>query len=217
MPYRSKKKFQRRYKKKKTLGNGPPTPPSLVRKLRYTDTIFLNPTTGSVATHWFSANGLFDPDITGAGHQPLGFDQYMTMYDHYKVLGSKINVTVLPNSDLSTQLSQQVVTCYLDDNVTATPDINNMIEQGLTSYRLLGAGPGQKSIRLSKTFSNKRFFKNKKFADSVVGEATANPSDQAYFNLSSTSVTGGDPGPIACLVVIDYIVQFSERKTLASS
>ena len=62
-------------------------------KLVYTDTILLS-STGSVAfnTHTFRANSVFDPDWTGAGHQPTRFDQLAALYQRYEVLKSKIRV-----------------------------------------------------------------------------------------------------------------------------
>ena len=59
-------------------------------KLVYTDTILLS-STGSVAfnTHTFRANSVFDPDWTGAGHQPTRFDQLAALYQRYEVLKSR--------------------------------------------------------------------------------------------------------------------------------
>ncbi len=37
-------------------------------------------------------NGLFDPDITGVGHQPYGFDQLMAIYGFYKVYAVKVEL-----------------------------------------------------------------------------------------------------------------------------
>lgn len=40
----------------------------------------------------YSVNGCFDPDLTGIGHQPRMFDQYMSFYLKYEVLASRIKV-----------------------------------------------------------------------------------------------------------------------------
>lgn len=44
------------------------------------------------SAHVFHANGIFDPDVSGVGHQPRGHDQYGVLYDDYVVLGSKITI-----------------------------------------------------------------------------------------------------------------------------
>lgn len=46
------------------------------------------------ASFLFRGNGLFDPDYQVGGQQPMGFDQWSTLYRHYRVLGSKIEVTL---------------------------------------------------------------------------------------------------------------------------
>ena len=50
-------------------------PPRFKMKMRYTDT-FVSQTNG-VSANWqqYMLNGLWDPLITGTGHQPRGFDQ----------------------------------------------------------------------------------------------------------------------------------------------
>jgi len=39
----------------------------------------------------FRASSCFDPDFTGAGHQPRGFDQWKLLYNMYIVNVSKSN------------------------------------------------------------------------------------------------------------------------------
>jgi len=62
------------------------------RALRYSDYFQLTTTSGAVSTYVFAANGLYDPNITGTGHQPMGFDQLLQFYNHYQNL-YKLNHT----------------------------------------------------------------------------------------------------------------------------
>jgi len=54
-------------------------------KMRYADTFLVTMVGGLVIDQIFRANSLFDPDRTNVGHQPLGFDQFSPLYDHYRV------------------------------------------------------------------------------------------------------------------------------------
>ena len=40
--------------------------------------------------HTFMANGLYDPDVSGIGHQPRGYDEMATLYGKYVVTSCKI-------------------------------------------------------------------------------------------------------------------------------
>jgi hypothetical protein len=35
--------------------------------------------------HHFRTTAVYDPDYTGTGHQPYGFDQHSRLYNHYIV------------------------------------------------------------------------------------------------------------------------------------
>lgn len=59
-------------------------------RLRYCDQRTITSTLGGLSKYLFAANGLYDPDITGAGHQPYGFDQWMTFYKYATVRKSRI-------------------------------------------------------------------------------------------------------------------------------
>lgn len=50
-------------------------------------------TTGALSRYEFIANGLYDPNFTGTGHQPYGFDQLIALYSYAVVHGCKSRVT----------------------------------------------------------------------------------------------------------------------------
>jgi len=62
--------------------------------MRYCETINLAMTTGAMAVYDWSSDDLFDPNITGAGHQPYGFDQWCLFYTKFTVLKSSCKIHV---------------------------------------------------------------------------------------------------------------------------
>lgn len=62
-----------------------PLSPTYKAVLPYFETgLSINPAAGGVVgSYVFQINGPYDPNVTGIGHQPLGFDQLMLMYEHY--------------------------------------------------------------------------------------------------------------------------------------
>lgn len=84
----------------RSLDYSRPMPPRLNAKLRYVE-VAKSITTGATATGYtWSMNDLFDPDVSGVGHQPMGFDQLTTFYNNFRVTGCKYHVTFhSPSSD----------------------------------------------------------------------------------------------------------------------
>lgn len=73
-------------------------PPTLFAKHRYTEQLTLytdNLTNRTGSEYAFRINSLFDPDFTGTGHQPVGFDQMSAIYRIYRVYKVDIQVRVV--------------------------------------------------------------------------------------------------------------------------
>lgn len=78
-------------------GNGAsPFPPSVRRKMTYSGFVVYSTSGGG---HQFRLNSCYDPDYSGAGHQPLGFDELSTMYQRYCVHGCEWTATFLTKAD----------------------------------------------------------------------------------------------------------------------
>lgn len=215
-----KRRYRRRtplYRNSMGLGN------KLVRKTRYVEkNIVLNPSIGGLADSYvFSANGLYDPNVSGAGHQPIGFDQIMNFYDHYVVLGSKITVRVL-NGDTTNSMICGVT---LQDNATEVPNATRLIENGRCKWTQLaaantsyaGSSVGPKTL-VMKCNPNKFLGRSKPLADSQLkGSASSNPTEQAYWHVFAEPNTTADGGSVQLHVVLDYLVAYIEPKTLIQS
>lgn len=74
-------------------------------KLYYADSDVMTSAAGTPVSHVYRANSLFDPDYTGTGSQPVGFDQYAALYGRYCVYKVQAEVEALVGSALSTQWS----------------------------------------------------------------------------------------------------------------
>ncbi len=68
--------------------------------LKYVQTIAFGVTAGSYAENQFRANSVFDPDLTGTGTQPLGFDTLSAIFAKYRVnaLGFEVQMMSLSAS-----------------------------------------------------------------------------------------------------------------------
>jgi len=162
-----------------------------------------------------SANGLYDPDITNVGHQPMYFDQFAALYNHYVVIGSKCTVKFVPSSVTSAP-------CYVglmlnDDTVTATADITAVMEnsQG-KAVKLIAAGQSNQSV-ISKSFSAKKIFGPGLMANTELqGTPASNPAEQTYYDIV-VQATSTNTVLMVCMITVEYIVVWKELKEVAQS
>lgn len=229
MPYkkknyvRKKRPYRRRWRRRRgyrgtaltNMNTRGPLPRTYKAKLRYTESITLNPGAGTVQTYTFNMASLYDPNYTGTGHQPLGFDQLISMYDHFCVIGSKLTATFSPSSGMAVPTT---VCLNLDADVSTLGDIDNAIEQNSSKYCLLN--PQSPPQTLTMSYSPKTFMGISKplSADKLQGTASANPTDCSFVNIYCQATDGSsDPGAIDVAVTIDYVAIFHEPLTLAPS
>lgn len=169
---------------------------------------------GGVQTNYtFSANGMYDPNITGTGHQPFCFDQMAALYDHYVVIGSKITVKF---AQYSTANNIMYVSLFNNDDTTVTPSFDALAEQGTSKFTQLGVGTSDIKTLTSK-YSAKKYFGGSVLSNNVLqGSSAANPTEASNYTISLYSPTGGG-GTVQIEVFIEYIAIWTELKDIASS
>lgn len=193
-------------------------------RLKYVQQISLNPAVGGVTSHVFRANSLFDPDFTGVGHQPLGFDQMMLWFNHYNVLKSTIKVQHLSENPRSTIASQDP--CQFGIMLTAdggqtgrAANVEHLIEQRAQQGAVKYGGVYQNSNDSTAygTFNHRKFFGQSWEQSIFRGSRIANPTEDAYFEVWAASVNGNDPPTHTFLVTIEFYALLSEPVELPQS
>lgn len=76
-----------RFSKNVTVNKGiSPLASRYSTKMKYSSVVTITPGALQTIAAWsYNLNGLFDPDQTGTGHQPYGFDQLAQLYTRYIV------------------------------------------------------------------------------------------------------------------------------------
>lgn len=220
-PPRTRTRRPRRQRKNRSAFTKAPIPNKFATKLRYQSYNSINPGVAGIAgVHVISANGLFDPDITGVGHQPRGFDQFMTMYDHYTVVGSKITVNfsqLYGNAYDSMQIGLS-----LKDSSTVYSDPNEYQEgRNVRSAILASCNSTQATHTKTLTMhsSTKKFLGvSHPLSSSILrGDAASNPSEEAYFHIWCAPNSTADNPAIVINFRIEYLVVFTEPKNPSQS
>lgn len=200
MPYKKKMYRRRPRRRRRKTGsfrsgnngrvvafkNPSPLPVKFKALFRYSEPYIKipNPADTFLGTYIFSANGVYDPNITGIGHQPSGFDQLMTMYDHFVVIGAKITVTFV-NNDANDPV---VVGIDVRDSINAESDSRVIIESGTAKYANLSAkNNGDNQVTMEYRVNPNRFLgRSKPLSDpNLKGGASGNPVEQCYFHVFS--------------------------------
>lgn len=190
-------------------------PNSIITTMRYSGTFNLTSTAGSLSTNVFAANGIFDPDITGGGHQPLYRDQYTVLYDQYVVLGAKITL----HACNTTSVSGVILGLTGDDDSTLSSNSDTRREQNNSISTLLGPATGGHSTAvLTQTFEPLTDFGvDAKDDGSSATNVGSNPSELWCWGAWATSVDGASTNVVNCMVMIEYTVKFSELTTPTQS
>lgn len=209
-----------RTKRKRTVRNlstvklGLGFPKKVLVTHKYNDQVAINTgATGQLSNYLFSCNGMYDPNITGTGHQPYYFDQLTALYDHYCVIGSKLKLRVA-KSDVTTVPC--TVGVYINDDTTATTSLTTAMEYSSGRHLVLTTSNQKASI--TRKWSAKKYFGKSVLANTdLQGTSAANPSEQSFFNFWVSSETNIQQTSVLIDVEITYIAVWKELKDIAGS
>lgn len=212
---KTKSRARRRRRSNRMVIRKSPMPLRFPTKLRYVENFQIDaPASGFAGSYVFNAGGLYDPNETGVGHQPRGWDQLIAMYDHAVVIGSLCTMTVTHNSSGAIN---EICGLALLDGTTTKSDPNDYLEVGTVRSAHISADRPTKVFKLG--YSPKKFLgRSKPMADSSLkNSSTANPSESAYFHCFTAGLGSTNPSAVDCTVVIDYLCVFIEPKDVAQS
>lgn len=154
---------------------------------------FLQSTAGVQNVTQFNLTSLFDPDRSGAGHQPVNFDQLMAIYEQYVVYEAEYKVifrgaTLAGNAGL--------IGCGVSDDVTSISlDFARHVENGSCQWGVLDLEAGSPSV---KQFTGKVdiakahgiTMRQLLTDDRYKGTASTSPADQIVLNNIVKTQTG---------------------------
>lgn len=203
-----------RYRRQPMLGKKVRT------SLKYTEVVNLahGAVNGLPGVYVFSANGMYDPNNSGLGHQPRGFDQLNAMYDHYTVLGATITVRFTNQSTSGRDY------CFIHtrDRDSTVSDYRDIFEdrESVISYkpvlRLSTADEAGEAMSTSLTHStniSKFLGRSSIMSDpQCKGSGGANPTEQVYFHVGIVNPLDASVGSVDAVVTIEYDAVFHEPK-----
>jgi len=187
-------------------------------KLKYVEDVhFVDLALGLPKYYQFRGNSLHDPDLTGLGHQPYGYDQVTNLWGSWRVLGSKINILIWDEDPKSVQTyapSMIVAIPKSDQTVMAAPpDVNSAKEYKYARYGYITKGAKSKNITSYMASHKICGMTKKEYAQS--GWTTGsfkNPPMQWYWHLTGGSVIPGILFDLRAQITITYYCVFFSRQ-----
>ncbi len=136
----------------------------------------------------FKLNSMYDPDHTGIGHQPLGYDEWTTFYNRYRVFGAKVTITVANQGEYG---GVMVITPWMNTSGSIPGTfLSDLREQrkGSTLITFNDHDAGGSTKRFSKYYS----------INKILGvPASQIPISNEYVGVMGNFGTGQDPATLA--------------------
>lgn len=191
-------------------------------KLTYTHTSNLSTGIGGIygTEQVMRCNSPYDPDFTGTGHQPYGYDQLTGLYKLYLVKGILVECVITdPSADglvigATFQSSQDATT------ITSNP-IDTIKEQPMSITRSIN-NSGAQMVRFKQYFTIAQLESlTKNQFDGALGAyqaaINANPARFPYFRIAAGSVRGATGDTCIVRITATFYTMFSGRVTQAQS
>lgn len=186
------------------------------RVIQYADNfISITSGAGTAGGYVFSANGAYDPNITGTGHQPMGFDQMMLFYNHYVVTRSRIRVQFA-----ATTTAQPNVALAVSGSSTLLTTSTQILEVGRCSTLWATGSNVANSHGSLQASCNLRLFQG---VNNVVddpdmrGDSASNPAEQVYYIIYVWNPIDSTVTSASVQVFIEYDTVFQEPRTATQS
>jgi len=174
-------------------------------------------TTGAIGNYFFRMNDAFDPNSTGTGHQPMGFDQMMLMFEQFFVLRAHVRLRAWNSASVTAVLGLQL----RPDTTNIPPE--QCEEIGLIrSVRLAAKGTFGDYKEINLVCDCPKYFgltKQSYIANtfSFGGTAAATPAEIVYCDVICYDLSGASTVTVVFEITISYDIFFQEPRQLGES
>ncbi len=199
-----------------SLNTLPVAPDRVLTKLRYFESLVLDVALG-VATYVFRLNSVHDPDFTGTGHQPTGYDQWSSFYQNWRVLRASFHLKLGRDED-------SAVPAVINVGVgpapatTAPTYLAMLLEDPRATWgQISNTGPG---IDIRGAYDIRTLFglSRAQFADVAYQSAVgSNPTNTYYLIIFVELPNGANTVDVSGGILLEYEVEFFNRVNLSPS
>lgn len=196
-------------------------PNNVMVKLRYGgEARTIDPGAGILGFHVFSAGGMYDPDITGSGHQPRGFDELMDAFNHYLVIGAKITISARAGSTSPANLNTIGITLRPSSGIVSS--VTDYYEDLGSVWKQCGGSSAEQTVILSKGYSPRKVYgasvRTLMADDLKKGSQVSNPIDNQFWHVWVNPFDGSsDTTAVVVRATIEYTAVMLEPVLIGQS
>lgn len=156
----------------------------------------------TVTTHLTNTNNMFDPNETGAGHQPYLRDEMAVLYSYVEVVYCTIKSTMLPNPSNTEPVYVGQLVANANDSVPAGGAIDAWKEHPRSNFKLVPVQSySDRKYSLYKKTSNRKWVKDKENNEVAVGQDPAERVVHVLWMASYDSTT-------TCTVEVSQVITY---------
>lgn len=186
----------------KSLG---PLPSRYITKHKYSDTFTLNQL--NAYQYMFNLNSLFDPNRTGIGHQPYGYDQLAGLYNRYRVIKTSYVISGIQTDSPGTNIR---LACQPANDIILYGNVSAMCEAPRAKFITQGAqGSPLKTLRGISHLpslcgrSTPEYMADDRY-QAAVGTS---PAEFAILNIMGATLTDGGAN-INAVITLEFTVEW---------
>lgn len=174
------------------------------------------------SVHTFHANSLYDPDYTGVGVQPFGFDQWSAFYNQYRVHYSTITAVLHDESPATNAPPLYIIIVPSHTTSSSLPVVLDELMQvphaKLVMWNTITRNIIKVKHRVNTIALLQRQDPNSTDSEDLWSLISANPPAPVYWHV----YVFNDGGPIEYSglkmnIKINYYTKFGQRNNLAPS
>lgn len=231
--YRKRRTYSRMYRKKRRyakvsrvrLGWKNPLPEIAKYRFVYNDNNFEETTAvgaGWINSHMFRGNSIYDPDLTGVGVQPYGYDQLLgatSPFQAYRVFASKITIypTIRADGTYPATVLRGIVFPFRDTSAPSYFDPSDLSRLPWHKTLVLRSADNNGANKFSCYCSTKNIVPDTLEDTTFQGGYSSNPGTQWTWQIYWDTVTQSAAGRVTYDVKITYYVKLFKRDTVNES
>lgn len=163
-------------------------------------------------TQVMNLNSLFDPNRTGVGHQPYGYDQLSALYNRYRVISCKYVINAYSGTNAIRY------GCIASNDVPPINSMSELVENPRAQFRV--QFPGGSSTRITGNVYLPSLMGRTKAEymadDRYQSPVGSSPAELALLTIIGADITDASTN-VLCTVTMEYTVEWFDIIPLEQS